>query len=119
MTNHSSKSDDPDDSPASKDFGLTKAALLEADPEDRQGLAESYLAEQVARELMIPLQELDIRQPLSMVGLDSMDAFTIIYQVEQDLDISLPVVNLLEGNSVSALATLLCDQLHPCSECCV
>ncbi|MGA2223971.1 MAG: acyl carrier protein [Syntrophobacteraceae bacterium] len=116
MTDYFSKKDDPDHSPASKDFGLTKAALLAAGPEDRQGLAETYLAEQVARELMIPLHEIDIRQPLTVLGLDSLDAVTVINQVEADLDISMPVVRLLDGHSVSVLATLLCDQLHTRSE---
>lgn len=116
MTYYFSKKDDSDHRPASKDFGLTKTVLLEAEPKVCADLLESYLAKQVARELMIPLHELDIRQPLAMLGLDSIDALNVIFQVEQDLDTTLPVVKLLEGHSVSVLATLLCDQLHTHSQ---
>ncbi len=87
--------------------GLTKAALLEADPNDRQGLLETYLAQQVARELMLPLNELDISQPLTMLGFDSLMAVILRNQIERDLDIAVPMVKLLEGHSISVLATLI------------
>ncbi len=86
---------------------LAKPALLEADPDDRQGLLETYLAQQVARELKIPLHELDRRQPITMLGFDSLMAVIVRNQIELDLDIALPMVKLLEGHSVSVLATLI------------
>jgi acyl carrier protein len=87
--------------------GLTKAALLEADPEERHGLLESYLAEQVARELMIPLPELNITQPLPMLGFDSLMAVRVKNQIESDLSIVLPVVEFLQDHSVAMLAYIL------------
>jgi polyketide synthase 12/epothilone polyketide synthase D len=92
--------------------GLTKAALLEADPKEHQGLLESYLAELVARELMIPLPKLDITQPLPTLGFDSLMAVAVRNRIERELEITLPMVRLLEGHSVSMLATHLCDQLN-------
>jgi acyl carrier protein len=92
--------------------GLAKTALLEADPVDRQGLLELYLAAQVAGELKIPLHELDISQSLAKFGFDSLMAVTVRNRIELDLGITLPMVKLVEGHSVSVLATLMCDQLH-------
>jgi acyl transferase domain-containing protein len=95
--------------------GLTKATLMKTDPKERQGLLEPYLAKQVARELMVRLNELDIRQPLITLGFDSLMAVTVRNRIERDLGITLPVVKFLEGHSVSVLATLLCDWLHASS----
>jgi acyl transferase domain-containing protein/acyl carrier protein len=87
--------------------GLTRSALVEAGPEERKNLLEGYLARQVAGILMLPLEELDPRQPITTLGFDSLMAVTVRNRIERDLDIALPVVKLLEGHSVSALATLI------------
>jgi acyl carrier protein len=91
--------------------GLTRATLLKTDPEEHQGLLESYLAGQVARELMIPLPELDITQPLPMLGFDSLMAVRVKNQIESDLSIVLSVVEFLQGHSVAKLAYLLREKI--------
>ena len=92
--------------------GLTANALLEADPDNHQSLLEAYLAQKVAKVLMLRPDEIDLRLPITMLGFDSLMAVTVRNQIEKDLDIALPVVKLIEGNSVSALATLLGGKFH-------
>jgi acyl transferase domain-containing protein len=82
-----------------------------ADPEERQRLLESYLRDQAAGKLGLTPSRLDTQMPLNQLGVDSLIAVELRNQVERDLGIVLPVVQLLDGLSVARLADWLGDQL--------
>jgi NAD(P)-dependent dehydrogenase (short-subunit alcohol dehydrogenase family) len=88
--------------------GETRAALLRADPEERRRLLQAYLSERVGLVLGTPADAVDVQQPLSNLGLDSLMAVELKNRIAIDLGVSLPMVTLLSGPSIDqAVATLL------------
>ncbi|QXJ21818.1 type I polyketide synthase [Actinomadura graeca] len=83
---------------------LTADGLAAADPGDRRELLEAYLRVEIARALDMPPGRLDVEEPMNSVGLDSLVAVGIKNQIEVDLGISVPMVDVLEGSSVRRLA---------------
>jgi len=91
--------------------GLTAATLLAADPEERHQLLQSYLSAQVARVLGLGASKLDLQQPLSNLGLDSLMAVELKNRIAVDLKVNVPVVKFLQGFSVDQAITQVLDQL--------
>jgi acyl transferase domain-containing protein/acyl carrier protein len=91
--------------------GLTSAALLAAEPGERQQLLQSHLSEQVARVLGLAASKLDLHQPLSNLGLDSLMAVELKNRIAVDLKVNVPVVKFLQGFSVDQAVTQVLDQL--------
>jgi NAD(P)-dependent dehydrogenase (short-subunit alcohol dehydrogenase family) len=91
--------------------GLTSAALLVAEPGERHQLLQSYLSEQVARVLGLSASKLDLQQPLSNLGLDSLMAVELKNRIAVDLKVKVPVVKFLQGFSVDEAVTQVLDQL--------
>jgi phthiocerol/phenolphthiocerol synthesis type-I polyketide synthase C len=69
------------------------------------------LRDQVAGKLGLTPSRLDIQLPLNQLGVDSLIAVELRAQIERDLGIVVPVVQLLDGPSVSGLADWLGDRL--------
>jgi phthiocerol/phenolphthiocerol synthesis type-I polyketide synthase C len=86
-------------------------ALRRAGRQERRRLLQSYLRDQVAGKLGLTPSRLDIQLPLNQLGVDSLIAVELRSQIERDLGIVVPVVQLLDGPSVSALADWLGDRL--------
>jgi polyketide synthase 12 len=86
-------------------------ALRRAGPRERRRLLQSYLRDQVAGKLGLTPSRLDIQLPLNQLGVDSLIAVELRAQIERDLGIVVPVVQLLDGPSVSGLADWLGDRL--------
>ena len=86
-------------------------ALLAAGPAERRQLVRSYLLEQVARVLGLSPSKLDVQQPLSHLGLDSLMAVELKNRIAVDLGVNVPVVKFLQGFSVDQATTQLLDQL--------
>jgi len=91
--------------------GLTYTALLAAEPEERHQLLQSYLSAQVARVLGLAAAKLDLQQPLSNLGLDSLMAVELKNRIAVDLKVNVPVVKFLQGFSVDQAVTQVLDQL--------
>ncbi|NEN98357.1 MAG: acyltransferase domain-containing protein [Moorea sp. SIO3I7] len=70
---------------------LTRPKLLAAEPEERQGLLESYLTELLARVIGIGVSQLDLQQPLHSLGLDSIVGVELRNQIETDLEVVVPL----------------------------
>ncbi|NEO69417.1 beta-ketoacyl synthase N-terminal-like domain-containing protein [Moorena sp. SIO3H5] len=70
---------------------LTRAKLLAAEPEERQGLLGSYLTELLARVMGIGVSQLDLQQPLHSIGLDSIVGVELRNQIETDLEVLVPL----------------------------
>ena len=89
----------------------TRDALLGAEPVERRQLLQSYLSEQVARALGMSPSRLDVQQPLSELGLDSLMAVELKNRIARDLRVNVPVVKFLQGFSVEEAVTQVLDQL--------
>jgi myxalamid-type polyketide synthase MxaE and MxaD len=86
-------------------------ALLMAGPRERRQLLQSYLTEQVARVLGLSPSKLDLEQPLSSLGLDSLMAVELKNRIAVDLGVNVPVVKFLQGFSVDQAVAQIHDQL--------
>ncbi|WP_413173264.1 condensation domain-containing protein [Anabaena azotica] len=57
---------------------------------------ESYLQQIVAQVLSIPLNEMNLQQPLSNLGIDSLQAFDLKNRIQKDLGVAISAVDLFE-----------------------
>jgi amino acid adenylation domain-containing protein len=89
------------------DRALTRETLLAAEPAEARALAEGYLAEKVTRVLALPTGRLDLDRPLDSLGLDSLMAVELKNRVAADLGLNLPMVEFLQGPSITQLAEKL------------
>ena len=97
--------------PKRKGDSLTREKLRAAPPEERRPLVESFLVEQLASVLRCSPSKVDLHQPLNRLGIDSLMAVELKNRVEADLETSVPVTALLQGPSLSQLATQLLEGL--------
>jgi len=86
-------------------------ALLAAEPAERRQLVRSYLSEQVARVFGLSPSKLDVQQPLSHLGLDSLMAVELKNRIAVDLGVNVPVVKFLQGLSVDQAVIQVLDRL--------
>jgi myxalamid-type polyketide synthase MxaE and MxaD len=86
-------------------------ALLAAEPAERRQMLQSYLSEQVARVLGLSPSKLDVQQPLSHLGLDSLMAVELKNRIAVDLKVNVPVVKFLQGFSVDQAVAQVLEQL--------
>ena len=91
--------------------GEMRDAILDADPNQRLQLLQTYLSQQVARVLGLSPLQLDIQQPLTNLGLDSLMAVELKNRISTDLGVNVPMVKFLQGFSVAQAATQLLGQL--------
>jgi acyl carrier protein len=90
---------------------VTRATLAAAAEQERSELLRGYLAEQVAQILRVPVAELNLNEPLTYLGLDSLMALELRNRIDSGLQMSVPVPTLLEGSSVADLHALLLGKL--------
>ena len=96
--------------PRSND-GLTGEKLGAASAAERQALIEAFLVEQTAHVLRCSPSKVDVQQPLTQLGVDSLMAVELKNRVEGDLGLTLPVTSLLQGPSLAHLGARLVTQL--------
>jgi acyl carrier protein len=82
-------------------------------PDSRQAWLESHIASLVGKVLKLDANQIDPRQPLNTLGLDSLMAIEIKNEIESSLGVSLPLVRFLEGPDVAQLAVQVLAQLAP------
>jgi aryl carrier-like protein len=85
--------------------------LREASPRERVTMLRSWLTRTVAAGLRCRPGELDPGRPLNAIGLDSLVGMELRTSIERGLGVSLPMVILLDGPSVSSLTDLLLREL--------
>jgi amino acid adenylation domain-containing protein len=90
---------------------LTREELLSVDSQLRLGTVESYLQSLVAWILQVNISQLDSKQPLIRLGLDSLKVFELKNRVEQDLRVVVPVADLFADVSIAELAKQILDKI--------
>ncbi|KAB8332623.1 non-ribosomal peptide synthetase [Scytonema tolypothrichoides VB-61278] len=93
------------------DQRLQRETLLALTPRECQPLLESYFQQQIARVLLIPLDEINPEQALSSLGLDSIKVFELKNRIEVDLEVIVSVADFFEGLSLRSLATKIIAEL--------
>ncbi|MBD2166644.1 amino acid adenylation domain-containing protein [Calothrix membranacea FACHB-236] len=93
---------------------LNRATILSLAPQESQLLLESYLVEQVARVLKITPSQIDIKQPLSSLGLDSLRVFELKNRIESYLEVAVSVADFFEGLSIQGLAIKILTEITAC-----
>jgi myxalamid-type polyketide synthase MxaE and MxaD len=87
-------------SPRAGNPGEKRDKLLAAEPAERRQLVQTYLTEIVARVLGLPTSKVDVQQPLSNLGLDSLMAVELKNRIAVDLGVNVPMVTFLSEPSV-------------------
>ncbi|MBE3560029.1 MAG: LLM class flavin-dependent oxidoreductase [Ktedonobacteraceae bacterium] len=87
------------------------ASLASVQAEERQHLVEAYLCEKIAGVLRLPASSIDVQQPVTTLGLDSLMSIELKNKIELELSIHIPIVTLLQGPSIHQFATQLLYQL--------
>jgi acyl carrier protein len=85
--------------------------VLAAPAAERPAILEGHLRGEVARVLGLPAARLDVQRPLNTMGIDSLMAVELKNRLEAELGVTLPLIRLIQGPSVSELATWLAEQL--------
>jgi myxalamid-type polyketide synthase MxaE and MxaD len=88
-----------------------RSNLSKVGENDRVSLIETYLSQVIMRTLGIGVERLDLKLSLYGIGLDSLTAVEIKNRVETDLQLVVPLENLLQGPSISQLSEELAQQL--------
>ncbi len=85
--------------------------ILAAEPGKRREMMESYLHRQTARVLGLAASRLDPQRSLTTLGFDSLMAVELRNRVETDLEVTLPLVELLQGPTTVQLSGMLLEQV--------
>ncbi len=86
--------------------------LKEVSTNEHQTLLTEYLQAQIAKTLQWSPSQLDVQQPLSNMGFDSLMAMELRNRIKTDLNMDVPLVKFMEGFSVASLATLVNEQIN-------
>ncbi|HEV2992737.1 MAG TPA: AMP-binding protein [Candidatus Angelobacter sp.] len=92
---------------------LSLPIILAMRPDLRQEMIESFLRENLARILKISRAEIDAREPLVGLGLDSLKAIELSDLFGQGLELEMDAVDLLETVTLNDLARHILDRLVP------
>ncbi len=71
---------------------------------------EAWLSSQLAATLKIDLSEIDIHQPVTRYGLDSLVAVELMHAIESGLGVTVPVTSFLRSLSIAELAAQICAE---------
>lgn len=91
--------------------GEAAPGLADLPPGELRGLLTAEVAGLVSKEIRIPADDLDIRRPLSGLGLDSIMTLAIRRGLEKRFRVALPATLLWKHPTVSELAEYLLDLL--------
>jgi thioester reductase-like protein len=92
---------------------LSRKAIQAAPPAKRLAMLQALLREKVARVLGSSASRLDMEKPLLNLGLDSLMAVELRNWMESELQVNVPIVELMRSPSLARLAELLLEQLAP------
>ena len=87
--------------------------LSRMDEGARMLVLQNLVAGQVARALRLPLDKLDVHQPLMDMGMDSLTGFELLTVIQSVLGVEISPMELMRGVSVVQLSRSLHDKLAP------
>lgn len=90
---------------------LTLQSLLATTVEERWSKLLGELQNRMARRLKVSVGDIDVQQPLTAYGLDSLTAIELRHECENEWNVVLPFEDLLNNGSVATLTTLILDRL--------
>ncbi|TFI51134.1 non-ribosomal peptide synthetase [Mastigocladus laminosus UU774] len=90
---------------------LKRETLLALAPRECQLILESYIQELVAQVLKITASQVNPRQSINALGLDSLKIFELKNQIEADLKIAVSIGDFFESFSITQLATKILAHL--------
>jgi natural product biosynthesis luciferase-like monooxygenase protein len=90
--------------------------IFAAESSARLPLLETYLCEQVGAVLRVPASRLDVEQPLTTLGLDSLMAIELKNRIELALKVRIPIVTFLQGPSIAQFAEQVLEQILAMAE---
>jgi hypothetical protein len=94
--------------PAAAGKDTLSPGLLQAmDPVQRRQTLTNKLQGEAARVLRLPPADLDVTRPLNQFGLDSLMALELKNRMQAQWGITVPLVNILSGPTVTGLASIL------------
>ncbi len=97
---------------AASDRPPSPRELILAAPAQRRGeLLQELVVTELARVLRCAPSRIDVHQPLTRLGLDSLMAVEFRNRIEGGLAVRLPVAELLKGPTIVGLAARLTDEL--------
>jgi acyl carrier protein len=88
-----------------------RETITEADPKERISLLRFYVAERVGGVVGMMATTVEQDQPITTMGLDSLMAVELKNRIEADLQVVVPIVQLLQGPTVETLAEDLLKRL--------
>ena len=91
--------------------GSIRPQIVAASPEERIGLLEDFITEQVAGVFGTDVAKIDRDTPLTSIGLDSLMAIELMNRMESSLGINLPMGAVLNGPNIRELAASLLEQV--------
>ncbi|WP_017653093.1 non-ribosomal peptide synthetase [Fortiea contorta] len=91
---------------------LTRTELLAVKPEQRQQLLNSYLQNLVLRVLRVTASQVEIKQPLTSLGLDSLKVFELKNRIEIDFGVAISVADFFDGANIADLTNQILDQTN-------
>lgn len=88
--------------------GVKMAALLrKAEAPERITLLQRGLTEQIANVLGVQAESLETERPLTQFGLDSLMVMELSNWITKNLNIALPVMEIIRGPSINELTRIL------------
>ncbi|BAY10172.1 condensation domain-containing protein [Calothrix sp. NIES-2098] len=87
-------------------------SLLKAQPKN----ITTYLRQLVAQVLSVPLEQVNIQQPLSNLGIDSLQAFDIKNCIQQEFGVVISAVDLFDASIAQIIEQVLATETTPTSQ---
>ncbi len=106
---------DSDEAEATEAF-LDRGALAALPVAERKTLVSFFLQQLVAKALKMSVSDVDPKQSLSTLGMDSLDTIELKLEIERNLKVSVPMDEALNDMSVVELAEKLSYQFSAASE---
>jgi acyl transferase domain-containing protein/acyl carrier protein len=78
---------------------------------EKESILSTHLQGEVARVLGMADSRIDMHQPLTILGLDSLMAVELANRFKTELQVNIPMSKLVEGITIAALSTEICQQL--------
>ncbi|NEO42203.1 MAG: type I polyketide synthase [Moorea sp. SIOASIH] len=78
---------------------------------ERKNILLVYIQGEVARLIGITISQIDVQQPLTMMGVDSLMAAELRNVFQRQIEVDLPIEKLMEGLSITQIVSLLNEQL--------